>query len=113
MGSGFLPVFIDGTLLEGSDKREATKSIKDKGTGLMWTLGFVGPLPVAQRLSAKGEGEGEATHARTLIEQIDEKVLVPTKMKKDALVLINSLHGNGPTLDILEKRNLLYIIGVL
>lgn len=112
MDSGFLPVFIDGTLLEGSDKREGVKYIKDKGTGLMWTVGFVGPLPVAQRLSNEGEGEGEATHARSLIEQIDEKVLVPTKRKKDALVLMDSLHGNGPTLDILESRNLLYIVGV-
>lgn len=33
---GFLPVFGDGTLLEGSRRREGTKYLEGKGEGLMW-----------------------------------------------------------------------------
>jgi hypothetical protein len=105
----FLPVFIDGTLLEGSAKREGTKYIKDKGEGLMWTVGFVGPYAVDQRLCPKGEGE--QTAARGLIERIDGGILRPKGLRNDALVLMDSLHGNGPTLDILEDRSLRYVVG--
>jgi hypothetical protein len=107
----FVQVFVDGTLLEGSGLREGTKTIQDKGEGLLWTVGFVGPLPVAARLAASGEGEGEATHARELIERLDKEVLEPAGIKGDALVLMDSLHGNGPTLDVLEDRGLKYIVG--
>ncbi|MCC5877786.1 MAG: transposase [Candidatus Sumerlaeia bacterium] len=108
---GFVPVFIDGTLLEGSERREGTKVLKEKGKGLLWTAGFVGPFPCAQRLAAKGKGEGEVTHARQLLERIDHDILLPTGLKKDALVLMDSLHGNGPTLDLIEERGLDFIIG--
>lgn len=109
----FIPIFIDGTLLEGSELREGTKTIEDKGEGLLWTVGYVGPLPVAGRLASSGEGEGEATHGRELIERIDKDVLEPAGIKGDALVLMDSLHGNGPTLDLLEDRGLKYIVGAL
>ena len=39
---GFVPVFGDGSLLEGSEKREGTKYVESKGRGLMWTTVFVG-----------------------------------------------------------------------
>lgn len=109
--SGFLPVFVDGTLLEGSARREGTKFIREKGNGLLWTVGYVGPYPVAQRLANSGDGEGEATHARELIKQIADDVLRPCEVAKDALVLMDSLHGNGATLDVIEDLELSYVIG--
>lgn len=109
--SGFIPVFIDGTLLEGSRRREGTKFVEKKGLGLTWTAGFVGPFPVAQSLAAAGEGESETTHARALFTRIERDVLAPAGLRKDALLLMDSLHGNGETLDLIEGKELLYVIG--
>lgn len=109
--SGFLPVFVDGTLLEGSARREGTKFIPEKGNGLLWTVGYVGPYPVAQRLAKKGDGEGEVTHARELVERITRDVLRPCGVDHHALVLMDSLHGNGETLDAIEDQELSYVIG--
>jgi hypothetical protein len=106
---GFLPLFVDGTLLEGSARREGTKRIKDKGEGLMWTVGFLGPYAVDQRLCPAGEGE--QTAARGLIERIDEGILKPGRLRGDTLVLMDSLHGNDPALDVLEQRRLKYVVG--
>jgi hypothetical protein len=111
MDNGFVPIFFDGSLLEGSHRREGTKFIEDKGKGLMWTAAFVGPYPVAQRLAASGEGESETTHARELLRTVTKDILVPTELQKDAMVLMDSLHGNGPTLDILEELHHQYIVG--
>jgi len=109
--SGFVPVFIDGTLLEGSQRREGTKTLSDKGIGLLWTVGFVGPYCCAQRLAAGGQGESETTHARDLVTRMAKDILKPTGLAGDALVLMDSLHGNGPTLDVVEEQGLNYIIG--
>lgn len=106
---GFLPVFGDGSLLEGSKRREGTKYIDGKGYGVLWTTLFVGPFLVWQRLNP--EGEGERTSLKKVFPLIVEKLLRPLKLKKKALVLMDSLHGNGPMLDILEKQKLLYIVG--
>jgi hypothetical protein len=108
---GFVPVFVDGTLLEGSTRREGTKDLtkSGKGKGLMWTAAFVGPYPAAQRLC--GARQGEQTAARELLRRVDEQVLAKTGLKKHALVLMDSLHGNGPTLDLLEELGLDYIVG--
>ena len=108
--NAFVPVFIDGTLLEGSSRREGTKVIGDKGTGLLWTVGFVGPHAVDQVLCAPGEGE--QTAARALIRRIDKGLLQPEGLRRDALVLMDSLHGDGPTFDLLEERDLNYVVGV-
>lgn len=107
----FVPVFVDGSLLEGSARREGTKELSDKGKGLMWTAAFVGPYPVAQALAAQGPGESETTHARALLRHVCATVLEPTDLKKDALVLMDSLHGNGPTLEVAEELGVSYIIG--
>lgn len=107
----FLPVFVDGTLLEGSTRREGTKVIDNKGKGLLWTAAFVGPFPVAQYLCGEGEGEGEVTAARKLLRTVDEQVLAKTGLHDQALVLMDSLHGNGPTLDLLEELGLHYVVG--
>ncbi len=106
---GFLPVFGDGSLLEGSKKREGTKYIEGKGLGVLWTTLYVGPFLAWQELNRKGDGEGPSL--RRGIPLIVEKVLNPLKLKKKALVLMDSLHGNGPTLDVVENEDLSYIVG--
>ena len=50
MLDGFVPVFGDGTLLEGSRRREGTKYLEGKGAGLLWSTIYVGPLIAAQRV---------------------------------------------------------------
>lgn len=106
---GFLPVFGDGSLLEGSKKREGTKYIDEKGFGILWTTLFVGPFLAWQWLNPEGEGEG--TSLKKGFPLIVEKLLRPLGLKKKALVLMDSLHGNGLMLEILEKQKLFYIVG--
>lgn len=106
---GFIPVFGDGSLLEGSDRREGTKSIPGKGTGLMWSNWFVGPVMATQHLSAEAEGEQKG-----LMDKLDlllKKVIEPLQWRSKSLFLMDSLHGDGPTLDRLEAENLYYVIG--
>jgi hypothetical protein len=107
---GFFPIFPDGSLLEGSRRREGTKYIKNKGEGLMWSTVFAGPLVAAQRLAE--EGEGEETCVREMLSGVVEEVLRPLKLKRQALVIADSLHGDGPTLSEIERLILHYIVGV-
>ncbi len=109
MLEGFVPVFADGTLQEGSPAREATKYIREKGSGLMWSTVFVGPLLAAQRLA--GEGEGEQSCVRAMLEAVDRRVLKPLKLHGRALVLMDSLHGDDPTLAQLDAQRLHYVVG--
>jgi len=106
---GFVPLFPDGSLLEGSPRREGTKYIREKGSGLMWSAVFVGPVLCAQRLA--GEGQGEQSCVRALIEQVDRAILKPLKLHAQTLVLADSLHGDEPTLAQLEAAHLHYLIG--
>jgi len=106
---GFFPVFADGSLLEGSRRREATKYIKDKGEGLVWSTVFAGPLVAAQRLAE--EGEGEETCVREMLAGVVDSVLCPLRLRRLALVLADSLHGDGPTLSEIERLCLHYIVG--
>ena len=106
---GFVPLFPDGSLLEGSGKREGTKYIREKGSGLMWSAVFVGPVLCAQRLAR--EGEGEQSCVRAMIEDVDRAILKPLGLHARTLVLADSLHGDGPTLTQLEASRLHYLIG--
>lgn len=106
---GFLPVFLDGSLLEGSRRREGTKHIKDKGAGLMWTTVFAGPLVAAQALAKKGEGEQSL--GRRLLPLVNERVLKPLNLQSKALVLADSLHGKDPSLQVMEDEGLHYVVG--
>lgn len=108
---GFVSVFIDGTLLEGTRRREGTKYFDEKGHGLLWTVAFVGPVPVAAHLCGVGAGEGEATSARALLGHVCDEVLVPAGLKERALLLQDSLHGNGPSLRAAEERGIHYVVG--
>jgi hypothetical protein len=105
----FVPVFADGTLQEGSPRREATKYIREKGSGLLWSTVFVGPLLAAQRLA--GEDEGEQACVRAMLAEVDARVLRPLKLHRQALVLMDSLHGDDPTLTQLETQRLHYVVG--
>ena len=106
---GWLPVFGDGTLLEGSRRREGTKYIEGKGEGLMWTTLFAGPFLAAQHLAS--QGEGEQSSLRALLPEVVSGVLEPAGLKSRALLLLDSLHGDGPTLDLVESQGLHYVIG--
>lgn len=105
----FVPLFGDGTLLEGSPAREGTKAIREKGRGLLWSTLFVGPLLCAQRLA--GEGEGEQSCVRAMLGEVTERVLRPLKLHRQALALLDSLHGDAPTLTQLEGARLHYVVG--
>ena len=106
---GFAPVFADGSLLEGSAKREGTKTIREKGRGLMWSAVFVGPILAAQRLAAPGEGEQSCV--RAMLDEVHRRVLKPLKLHARALALMDSLHGDDPTLRQLEAMRLHYVVG--
>jgi len=106
---GFFPVFGDGSLLEGSRRREGTKFLRDHDPGLMWATVFAGPL-VAEQAIAK-PGEGEESLVRGMLPAVVRNVLKPLKMNGRALFLADSLHGDGPTLDVVEKEGLRYVVG--
>ena len=106
---GFFPIFGDGSLLEGSPLREGTKMMEGKGLGLLWATIFAGPLVAAQRIV--GEGEGEESAVRAMLPDVVGKILKPVKLHGSALVLLDSLHGDGPTLDRIESLRLHYIVG--
>jgi hypothetical protein len=106
---GFFPLFGDGTILEGSRRREGTKFPKDKKPGLLWTTLFAGPLVACQELAPKGRGEQSAL--RSMFAETMEKVVEPLGFAGRALALLDSLHGDGPTLKELERLDLLYVVG--
>jgi hypothetical protein len=106
---GFLPVFGDGSLLEGSDRREGTKTIDEKGQGLLWNAVFAGPLLCAEHLS--GEGEGELSAQRKLLPEVVCEILEPCGLKSKALVLQDSLYGDDPHCSMLEDLSVHYIVG--
>ena len=109
---GFFPVWGDGSLLEGSRRREGTKWIKDKGEGLLWCTVFTGSFLGAQCLARPGEGE--ETCVRTMLGDVMEKVVRPLRLERLALILLDSLHGDDVTLSRVEEweqRGTRYISG--
>ena len=106
---GFIPLFGDGTLLEGSRHREGTKYVKDKGLGLMWGAWMLGPMVVSQHLCADGEGEQSALMGS--LDDVLSRVVNPLHWRSRALVMMDSLHGDEPTLERMEHERLRYVIG--
>lgn len=106
---GFFPLFGDGTILEGSLRREGTKFHKEKKPGLLWTTLFAGPLLACQELAPQGRGEQAAL--RSMFAETLEKVVEPLGFADRALALLDSLHGDGPTLSELERLKLYYVVG--
>jgi hypothetical protein len=106
---GFIPLFGDGTLLEGSHRREGTKTIAEKGSGLMWAAWMFGPMLAGNHLC--GEGEGEQRALFDMLGSVLNDVVDPLGLRSDVLVLMDSLHGDGPSLERLEAERLMSIIG--
>lgn len=106
---GFLPIFGDGSLLEGSRRGEGTKTIPEKGAGLMWTTIFAGPMLAAQRLAEPERGEN--ADLRAMLPDVMKDVVEPLKLKDKALLLMDSLHGDGPTLSEIEALGVKYVAG--
>jgi hypothetical protein len=106
---GFFPMFPDGSVLEGSRRREGTKHLRDKKPGLVWSTIFAGPVVAAQCLAEKGEGE--ETCVRRMLGPVVAEVLKPLKLRKRALLLADSLHGDDPTLSKAERLKIHYVVG--
>jgi len=70
---------------------------------------FAGPLVAAQRFCDPGQGETASLMA--MLPGVMDEVLEPLKLKDRALVLLDSLHGDGPTLDAIEGLELRYVVG--
>ena len=106
---GFLPLFADSSLLEGSARREGTKFLRNRKPGLVWTTIFAGPLVAAQAIAR--QGEGERTLVRRMLPDVVERVLKPLRLQDKALLLADALHGNEPTLRVAEEQGLRYVVG--
>ncbi|VGO18143.1 hypothetical protein [Pontiella sulfatireligans] len=72
---GFIPLFGDESLLEGSPRREGTKYITDKGNGLMWGAWMLGPMIAVRHLCAEGEGERRALDPS--LDDVLDRVVTP------------------------------------
>ena len=111
---GFVPVWTDGTLLEVAGKCFDSIKYKDSQRGQMCVGAFVGPWLTGIDFCGEGKGEGEETYGRRLLDEMIVNVLRPKKLMKHALILLDSLYGDGPTLDRLEdyRDKPWYIVGV-
>jgi hypothetical protein len=112
LDEGFVFVWADGTLLEtGGKTKEAIKVIGGARGQLAAAL-FAGPYLIASDFA--GEGAGEQTLVRGFVTGAGRRVLKRTRLLKSALFVLDSLHGDGPTLDLLQSRALLgshFIVG--
>jgi hypothetical protein len=111
--AGFVPLWTDGSLLEVSGRKFDSIKFKESQRGQLCAGAFVGPWAAGMDFAL--EGEGELSVGRRLIEQAVERVLSPRKLMRRTLVLLDSLYGNGPTLDQLEsyREKPAYIVGVM
>jgi hypothetical protein len=109
---GWLRVWGDGTVLEVEGRNfEACKNIDGKW-GQLAAGCFVGPYLTA--IDFAGEGEGEQSLVRRFLAGVVDCVVRPLGFAKQTLVLLDSLHGDGPTLDLLESPGLgqtRYVVG--
>ena len=62
----------------------------------------------AQRLAE--EGEGEQTCVREMLPDVVEDVLKPLRLRRPALLLADSLEGDGPTRSEIERLELHYVV---
>jgi len=69
----------------------------------------VGPVLVSQRMAA--EGQGEQSCVRAMAPEVVEKILKRLRLLKKSLALVDSLHGDEPTLDEFEREGLKYVAG--
>lgn len=109
---GFVPVWVDGSLLEVEGKRFDSLKWRDGRRGQICVGAFVGPWLVG--VDFAGEGEGEETVGRSLLADAVRDVVAPSRLWTLALILLDSLFGDGPTFDQLDAmpRRPAYIVGV-
>jgi len=106
----FVLAWGDGSLAEVVGQCFDAIKVIDGERGQMVAGMFVGPY--ATGLTVAGEGEGEQTAVRGLIQSTVEEVLGPSKLIGKTLFVLDSLYGDGPTLDQLESyRGAHYIVG--
>lgn len=108
---GFFPLWGDGTVLEITGKNfDSLKTISGK-TGQLCGGVFAGPVAGAIRFAL--QGEGEKTVVVEELEKVFSEVVRPLKLAKDTLVLLDSLYGNEPALERVEKlRGAHYVVGL-
>lgn len=111
---GFIPVWADGSLLEVTGKRFDSIKCKASQQGQLCVGAFIGPWLTGIDFAGEGEGEGEETHGRRLLDEALLNVLRPKKLLKRALILLDSLYGDDPTLKQLEgyRERPRFIVGV-
>jgi hypothetical protein len=108
---GFMPVWGDGTLLEVTGKNFDSTKVINGASGQLCGGVFVGPLAGGLRFALEGEGEKSVVVEE--LEKVFQEVIKPVGREKDALVLLDSLYGNEPVLDIIERfPRAHYIVGV-
>lgn len=108
---GFVPVWADGSVLEvEGTKFEAQKVIGGK-RGQLVAGAYVGPYLVASDFA--DEGEGELGLSRGFLRGAVKRLLDEGNLMNCSLVLLDSLYGDGPTLDLLESdlAGASYIVG--
>ena len=107
---GWFRVWADGTVLEVEGK--CFKGLKriDGKWGQLFCACFAGPYLAACDMA--GEGVGEQTLVRRFVGEVVERVVKPSRLAGNTLFLLDSLHGDGPTLDLLESFEAThYIVG--
>jgi len=109
---GFVPLWVDGSLLEVYGKRFDAIKAKKGQRGQMCVGAFVGPWLTG--IDFAQEGEGEETVGRRLLTEAIDDVVRPNKLLKEVLILMDSLYGDGPTFDQIEgiRGKPRYIVGV-
>jgi hypothetical protein len=98
---GFVPLWVDGTLLEVYGNNFDSLKVIDGKRGQLCVGAFVGEWLVG--IEFAGEGEGERTVGRGLVEQTMRDIVRPSKLSKHLLVLLDSLYGEDETLQMLER----------
>ena len=111
--AGFVPLWTDGSLLEVEGKQFDAIKVKEGRRGQMCVGAFCGPYVTGMDFA--DAGEGELTVGRALIEEAVRRVLRPEGLMPRTLILLDSLYGNGPTLDQLEgyRERPAYVVGVM
>jgi hypothetical protein len=109
---GWFSLWADGTVLEVEGRQfEGLKYIDGKW-GQLFVGCFAGPYVAACDFA--GEGEGEQALVHRFVPAVMEDIVRPLGLAKHTLVLLDSLHGDGPMLDELESPAMSathYIVG--
>jgi hypothetical protein len=109
---GWFNVWADGTVLEVEGRCFEGKKYIDGKWGQLFVGCFAGPYIAACDFAGAGEGEQALVHR--FVPEVMRDVVRPMGLAKQALLLLDSLHGDGPMLDCLESESMSgthYIVG--